>query len=268
LLVTLGSGPLDEVLAELGTRLGEKAGFFEGARVIVQAAERSLAAGDLLTLQRILAQYNMTLWAVLGEAEDTRVTARQLGLATRLGGGLAPQPDETAGQGPGGVPPFMRPTPEPAAAAESAVAPEQPPAEPPATDVAAPPAQSAPPAVPVMEDGIGGLFVRRTLRSGKSLRYVGAVVVLGDVNPGAEIVAGGDVVVWGKLRGMVHAGAMGDEHAVVCALDMAPMQLRIAGRIAIPPDERRKRRQPAPELARVEAGRIVVEEWTPKTGRE
>jgi septum site-determining protein MinC len=93
------------------------------------------------------------------------------------------------------------------------------------------------------------------------VRYSGAVLVLGDVNPGAEIVAGGDVIVWGKLRGVVHAGAMGDEHAVVCALELAPTQLRIAGRIAIAPDDRRRRRQITPEIARIRDGHIVAEGW-------
>src|SRR5512138_984788 len=51
------------------------------------------------------------------------------------------------------------------------------------------------------------LFINRTLRSGTRIEFSGHVVVLGDVNPGAEIVAGGNVIIWGHLRGMVHAGA-------------------------------------------------------------
>lgn len=104
-----------------------------------------------------------------------------------------------------------------------------------------------------------GLVVRRTLRSGQSLRHPGHVVVIGDVNPGAEIVAGGDIVVWGRVRGMVHAGALGDEEAVICALDLAPTQLRIAGHIARSPEERR--RKPAPEMASVHEGQIVAVPW-------
>jgi septum site-determining protein MinC len=103
------------------------------------------------------------------------------------------------------------------------------------------------------------LVVRRTLRSGQSLRHPGHIVVIGDVNPGAEVVAGGDIVVWGRVRGMVHAGALGDEGAVICALDMAPTQLRIAGRIARSPEERR--RKPVPEVASVHDGQIVAIPW-------
>ena len=59
--------------------------------------------------------------------------------------------------------------------------------------------------VPAAEDS--AMWVKRTVRSGVRLEYEGNVVVLGDVNPGAEVVAGGSVVVWGRLRGVVHAGA-------------------------------------------------------------
>ncbi len=101
-------------------------------------------------------------------------------------------------------------------------------------------------------------FLHRTLRSGQSIHYSGHVVVLGDVNPGAEIVAGGNVIVWGRLKGTVHAGAAGDEGAIVCALDLAPTQLRIASYIAISPDRRKKIK---PEMVRVSDGQLVAEEW-------
>ena len=61
------------------------------------------------------------------------------------------------------------------------------------------------------EEGTSGVLVKHTLRSGRTVRSQGHVVVYGDVNPGAEIVAGGDVFIWGTLRGNVHAGANGDE---------------------------------------------------------
>jgi septum site-determining protein MinC len=105
-----------------------------------------------------------------------------------------------------------------------------------------------------------GLLVRRTLRSGQAVRYPGHVVIIGDVNPGAEVVAGGDVVVWGKLRGTVHAGAEGDENAVVCALYLAPTQLRIGNRIARSPEEAVQEKW-LPEMAFVQEGQIVAEPW-------
>lgn len=108
------------------------------------------------------------------------------------------------------------------------------------------------------------VLVKRTLRSGNSIQHSGPVVVIGDVNPGAEIVSAGDIVVWGRLRGMVHAGADGDDTSVVCALDLSPTQLRIAGKIALTPKRRGK---PQPEIARIQDGQVVAEAWDPKRER-
>lgn len=109
--------------------------------------------------------------------------------------------------------------------------------------------------------GAPGLFVNQTMRNGRTVRYEGHVTVFGDVNAGAQIIAGGSVIVWGKLRGIVHAGALGDETAFVCALDLAPTQLRIAGYITVSPED--KRRKPRPEIALVRNGRIIAESWNP-----
>lgn len=109
------------------------------------------------------------------------------------------------------------------------------------------------------EAGTPGILIDHTLRSGRTIRNHGNVIVIGDVNPGAEIVAGGNVIIWGKLRGRVHAGAEGNERAVVCALDLMPTQLRIAGYITTSPDD--KRRKPRPEMASVREGRIIAELW-------
>lgn len=116
-------------------------------------------------------------------------------------------------------------------------------------------------------DEYRAILVRRTLRSGQSLHHPGHVIVIGDVNPGAEIIAGGDVVVWGRLRGIVHAGAGGDDSAVVCALVLAPMQLRISRYIARPPSGgpgQGRTSAVMPEVASVQDGQIVVESWGAK----
>lgn len=107
-----------------------------------------------------------------------------------------------------------------------------------------------------------GVVVRGTLRSGQTVNHAGHITIVGDVNPGAEIVASGDVIVWGKLRGIVHAGAMGDDGAIVCALQLAPSQIRIGSHIARPPD--RGRLPKDPEIASVQDGGIVVERWEKK----
>jgi len=106
--------------------------------------------------------------------------------------------------------------------------------------------------------GEEAVLLQRTLRSGHSVRHPGHVVVIGDVNPGAEIIAGGHVVVWGRLRGVVHAGAAGDESSMVCALDLAPTQLRIAGHITVSPSRRGK---PKPERAFIRDDQLIAEPW-------
>jgi septum site-determining protein MinC len=103
------------------------------------------------------------------------------------------------------------------------------------------------------------VYVRRTLRSGRSVRHRGHVIIIGDVNAGAEVIADGDVIVWGHLRGTVQAGAAGDAEAVICALDLSPTQLRIADRFAVSPA---RRGEPRPEMARIKDGQIVAERWS------
>lgn len=78
---------------------------------------------------------------------------------------------------------------------------------------------------------------RGTLRSGDHLEAEGSVLVLGDVNPGARVSAGGHVLVWGRLRGIAHAGCHGDARARIVALQLRPLQLRIAGAVARGPDD-------------------------------
>ncbi len=109
-------------------------------------------------------------------------------------------------------------------------------------------------------DQVNAMVIRRTIRSGQVIYHTGTVVILGDVNPGAEVIAEGDVLVWGKLRGVVHAGAKGDDNAIVGALILAPTQLRIGSQIARAPDGKRPRNVSA-EIAHVRDGQIVVEPW-------
>jgi len=171
----------------------------------------------------------VTLWALIGESAATQNVAAHLGLDTRL------PPREAR---------LEQAEPAPALAAPAPAA----------------PAGAAP--EPATEALDAALVVRRTLRSGVSLRHPGSIVVIGDVHSGAEVIAGGDIVVWGRLHGTAHAGAFGDDQAVVCALDLSPTQLRIARHITRSPDERRRKLQP--ETARVMHGRIEAVVWNPK----
>jgi septum site-determining protein MinC len=76
------------------------------------------------------------------------------------------------------------------------------------------------------------LVVRQTLRSGGEIRHGGDVVIIGDVNPGSSIRADGDILIWGCLRGTAHAGAGGNDQAVIMILRLAACQIRIGDRLA------------------------------------
>lgn len=98
---------------------------------------------------------------------------------------------------------------------------------------------------------------RGTLRSGDHLEVEGSLLVLGDVNPGARVSATGDVRVWGRLRGVAHAGQGGDRDARIVALQLRPLQLRIADAVARGPED-----QPPPgfcEQAVLRDGSIAIE---------
>ena len=94
------------------------------------------------------------------------------------------------------------------------------------------------PFAPLEPEAETGLSIHRgTLRSGDHLQVAGALLVLGDVNPGARVSAGGDVRVWGRLRGVAHAGCRGDRSARIVALQLRPLQLRIAEAVARGPED-------------------------------
>jgi septum site-determining protein MinC len=207
LVITLGAGPLEEVLSELVARLSASASFFVGGRVALRVGDRALSSEQLLAIGHLLEQADVTLWAVDGSHPTTCTSAREMGLESSL----------------------TSPAPKVAVADKTS-----------------------------LED-MTGVVVHRTLRSGQPVRHAGHITVIGDVNPGAELVAGGDIIVWGALRGTVHAGAMGNEEAIVCALQLAPNQIRIGSIIARSPE--RGHPPTVPETARVQDGYIVVEQW-------
>ena len=221
-LITLAQGELAALLTELAELIDSRKSFFQGGKVAVQVGERHLERDELVGLCRIFGQRGVALSALLANDPGTRSTADELGLRTRL----VPAQDTRTERG-----------------------------------VQIPAPTVDPPALPANMSEQQGVLVERTLRSGQSIHCAGHVVVLGDVNPGAEVIAGGDVIVWGHLRGTVHAGAMGDPARCVCALDLSPTQLRIGSHIARPPEEKRRRKDSRPERAFVSNDQIVAERW-------
>jgi septum site-determining protein MinC len=110
------------------------------------------------------------------------------------------------------------------------------------------------------EEQSEAVLVRKTLRSGMRIEHTGHVTVIGDVNPGAEVVAGGDVVIWGRLRGSVSAGVETNPNAIVCAMEMEPTHLRIADTIANVPARRRGEKR-GPEMATIFKNEVIFRTW-------
>ena len=110
--------------------------------------------------------------------------------------------------------------------------------------------------------GSQALIIKNTCRSGEVVRYQGDVVVFGDVNPGAEIVAGGDIVVLGALRGMAHAGADGNLKATILALNLESHRLQIGSCVGERPRDAKKGRSNGkavnPQIAFLRRGSIFV----------
>ena len=99
--------------------------------------------------------------------------------------------------------------------------------------------------------------INKSLRAGQSVEHTGDVLILGDVNPGAEVKATGNIIVMGTLKGVAWAGYLGNPDAVIVALRMQPSQLRIANIIAINEDEE-NRAPDYPEIAKIENGEVVI----------
>lgn len=101
--------------------------------------------------------------------------------------------------------------------------------------------------------------VRQTIRSGQTTSCLtGSVILYGDVNPGGEVIASGDIVVLGALRGSAHAGANGRLSSVIIAMDLVPLQLQIGTYVNRPPIGQKPRGYP--EIARVGAEDIIIVE--------
>ncbi len=116
----------------------------------------------------------------------------------------------------------------------------------------------------LLEDKIKNtLYIKQTLRSGQSVNYDGNVVIIGDCKPGSEIIATGDINVWGVISGIAHAGTDGDYNANIRALKINAIQLRIANLFARKPDRSKvdklnKVSSFIPEEARISQGEIII----------
>lgn len=101
----------------------------------------------------------------------------------------------------------------------------------------------------VLDRTMNGLIFKGTLRSGQVFETPKSLIVLGDVNPGAKIVSGGNIIVLGALRGHAFAGADNNDNCFIAALEMNPIQLKINDCIARCPDKFRMLRRRGPKIA-------------------
>ncbi len=115
----------------------------------------------------------------------------------------------------------------------------------------------------VSTESLPTLYINQTLRSGQTVSYEGNILIIGDAHPGSEIVASGDITVWGILGGIAHAGSHGNITSKVRALKLNAIQLRIAGLYARRNDTLnvpyvQKTNEFTPEEALIENGKIVI----------
>lgn len=271
LCISFGEGDWIDLIEDLRSQL-ERPGaptFFGGARVTLDPGTRRLGVLEIEELIALLGKHNMMLSSVNGPPpEDTNALPKLtvLPIAT-----AAPKTTEPTAPVASPALAMLEASTSPVTATPARA---KEPAWPPVNMPPLPPPETMPPpetiaALPEPDDlteavlarDPSPLFIRRTVRSGQYVKHRGSIVVLGDVNPGAELIASGDIIVWGKLRGTVHAGANGDEHSMIGALVLMPTQLRIAEMVARAPDYQRLRVAPA-EIAHIRNGQIIVEPWS------
>ena len=241
LLIPDRAAPFQDILDIIEERLAEGGGFFNGARMILDLGARPLVEEEVRALKR-------TLWVQAGAALteirldsniDTLVkwATDKLGVTVKLAA-PAPAPPSAGEPSPTRELRTLE-TPVPAAGMMEAMA-------------------GAMGADSGEREGPAPVVVRGTCRSGMRVDSPSDCVVIGDVNPGGEIVAVGDVIVFGRLRGIAHAGATGDREAKIHALSIEPNQIRIADLVAVPPREKRKSGRLRYEVALIRNNRIEV----------
>lgn len=116
---------------------------------------------------------------------------------------------------------------------------------------------------PAVLDGKPAILLQKTIRSGTSIKYAGNVIVDGDVNPGAEILTTGSIFIWGKLRGSVHAGMEGSESETICAMELDPINLRIAN-ISLKDNKLIRKLIRRPVRITITNGKLTIDYWENK----
>jgi septum site-determining protein MinC len=236
----LAGWDFEAAVEELAARLAERPDFYRGTSAGIVLGEAVLAPEQVERLRDVLASGGIELGAIERGGEEL---ARRRALRPKREMKLSDAARSLVADFAGARADIA----ERRKRGESSVRRQQPPATVPAVAVA--PLQVTPPPP-------GTLYHVGTLRGGQALHHAGNIIVVGDVNPGTELVATGDIVVFGRLLGVAHAGAQGDDAAKVYALQLQATQLRIATCIAL--DEDHARSASEPEVAFVRDQRITI----------
>ncbi|HEY8296447.1 MAG TPA: septum site-determining protein MinC [Candidatus Baltobacteraceae bacterium] len=256
--VVFAERDLDEALTELESRLGERPGFYRGSSATAAFGTAVPTPAQFERLRATLEGGGIALTRLCGTAPlEAIAVSSGVAYAPAVDGGqelarrraLRPKREIQLSEAAKSLDPDF-------AGARADIAERRKRGEASVRHVVLPHAQLSVVAPPASLPGT--LYHVGTLRGGQSLHNVGNIVIVGDVNPGAELVASGDIVVFGALRGVAHAGAQGLQSAKVYALELAATQLRIATFIAAENENRRKLALVRPEAAYVKDERIVV----------
>lgn len=105
---------------------------------------------------------------------------------------------------------------------------------------------------------LNGAFIQKPIRSGQNLHFPGHVTIIGDIHPGGCVTAEGSILIWGKVKGEIHAGTSGDLNAFIIAFDLSPSRLSIAG-IVLGSEKRKKDKNP--EIALISGNSIKIDSW-------
>jgi septum formation inhibitor MinC len=256
-IVVTGSATADAIASSVTTRLSEAPAFFRGSDVRIRVEDGPLATGCLSRLDAIAERFELRIIEVgaqrAGAEPDAAVPQPNIALGTSP---AAPLPANEPGQA--SLPLIDPPAPavQPVPAAPSA-----PVVEPPSPDqlelALRALESSGEPEIEVIHEPETRVVVG-PVRSGVILEHRGHLIVFGDVNPGAEVRAEGNIVVLGRLRGTAHAG-IGREAGFILALRLQPQQLRIGRVVARASDSDLPGSDP--EIAHVAGGTIIVERY-------
>lgn len=241
--VALSGRDFEEAFAELEARLVEQPRFYQGASAIASFGDNAPSESYVTRLRTLLAGAGIDLRTLRGSHPELEAFARAHDL----------QHEAT----PTALSDAARSLVADFAGARKDIAQRRKRGEASVRRVRVEPESARPVELRLVDAAPTTLYHAATLRGGQTLHHPGNIVVVGDVNPGAELVATGDVLVFGRLAGIAHAGAQGNAEARIYALDLAATQLRIATFIAA--EEGSKRRAGAhPEAALVRNGEIAI----------